>query len=162
MLIIDTEINTIVIRKAITDDFDYYALILQHRATGQVFVFNVSSDTEDCNYFKFTIDMTGNPFGEYEFWIAGNSPNWILNIDEQNIRNSCYYDSTELVFLGARESVISARNEYDFAITIAGSGGGECRPLKFLHHCLLYYRLFSNYIAYNCCNYDIYEPEKCK
>lgn len=152
-VIIDSPIKTFVIRKNIHDFYDYYVLILKHNATGKIFIYNLSNETTDLNYFKLTIDMTGNSYGEYTYYIAGNSPFWTINIDEDNIFNSCYYLGT--TWLGAINDYVFIENNYDLAIS--GENDGECYPLHFLDSCILQYFSFDNKINISCNTYKQYE-----
>lgn len=152
-LIIDSPIKTFVIRKDKPDNYEYYALILQHNATGEVFVFNLMNDSADLRYFKFTIDMTSNPYGEYTYYIAGNNSEWLLNIDAVNIENSCYYSG--IVYMGGIDSLVFSEIVNDFAIT--SENDGECLPLDFLGSCILQYFSFDNNVKNTCYTYIQHE-----
>lgn len=153
MLIVDSPLKTVIIPKTRSDNYDYYLLILRHDATGEIFTFNLGNDSPDKNYFKFTLDMTSKPHGEYTYFITGNNPEWSINIDAINIYESCYYSN--IVYLGAVDELIFIENEFDFAIT--ADNDGECVPLDFLQTCLLQYFSFENHTHNTCYTYKQYE-----
>lgn len=143
---------TILVMKTLHDKYDYYLLILKHDATGQVFTFNVGNESINAKYFKFTIDLTGLPFGEYTYYISGNDPLWNITIDNNNIFNSCYTEA--LVFLGGITSLIFISEDYDFAVSM---GDSECVKLPFLLSCKLQYFSFNVGITNNCNTYKTHE-----
>lgn len=156
MVIVDSPIKTIIIRKTQADDYSYYALILRHNVTGQTFLINLTNDSHDCRYFKFTVDFTNMPYGEYTYYIANNSPDWTIHINGDNIFRSCY-TIDEDILLYATTAVINILEDGDLAVN---AGDGDCHPLDFLQSCLLQYLSFPQYEVYKCCNYKVYEPKK--
>lgn len=152
-VIVDTPIKTIIIRKSHPDAYDYYALILQHNATGQIYVINVPNDTTDPHYFKFTIDMEGKLYGEYTYYVVGNNPGWSININTDNIYDSCYTEG--VVYLGGIDSLVFAYVDNDLAIS--DGTGDDCLGLDFLGSCTLQYYTFENNINNSCYIYNQYE-----
>lgn len=158
MIIVDCPIKSVIFAKETSEVYNYYAFIIQNETTKEVTVFNVTNESTCDKFYKFIIDMTDLPYGEYTYYLAPNDPSWQIYVDSENI-----YESVYCTDLGKQVYGMSLPLYGNSLPVYVGEEGTECNPLHIIQSCVLRYNNFESYSYHNCCNYNIYEgTKKCR